>query len=134
MQAAQFWNQLLMSALKLSVEKARLEFSAPFRISGFVFDGQDAVVVTVDDGKNCGRGEAAGVYFLNDDCEHIIATLESKRAAIESGIDRDQLQPLLPAGGARNALDCALWELEARQTGRAQGRPFASRMLSSTAS
>lgn len=108
-----------MTALKLTVEKARLEFSAPFRISGFTFDGQDAVVVTVDDGTHRGRGEAAGVYYLNDNCEHIIATLEAKRPAIEAGIDREELQSLLPAGGARNALDCALWELDAQRTGRA---------------
>jgi L-Ala-D/L-Glu epimerase len=109
----------LMPALKLTVEKIHLAFSAPFRISGFVFDSQDAVVVTVDDGKHRGRGEAAGVYYLNDNAEHVVASLESKRAAIETGIDRETLQSLLPAGGARNALDCALWELEARRAGKA---------------
>ncbi len=108
-----------MAPLKLKVEKVRLEYSAPFRISGFVFDGQDVVVVTVDDGKYRGRGEAAGVYYLNDTAEHIVATLESKRATIEAGIDRAQLQSLLPAGGARNALDCALWELDALRSGKA---------------
>jgi L-Ala-D/L-Glu epimerase len=107
-----------MAPLKLKVEKVNLEYSAPFRISGFVFDGQDVVVVTVDDGKHRGRGEAAGVYYLNDNADHIVATLESKRAAIEAGIDREQLQSLLPAGGARNALDCALWELDALRSGK----------------
>ncbi len=108
-----------MPSLKLSVEKVNLPFLAPFRISGFVFESQDAVVVTVKDGKHRGRGEAAGVYYLNDDAEHVIATLESKRADIEAGIERASLQQLLPAGGARNALDCALWELDAHRTGRA---------------
>jgi L-Ala-D/L-Glu epimerase len=108
-----------MAPLKLTVEKVNLAYSAPFRISGFVFDGQDVVVVTVSDGKHRGRGEAAGVYYLNDNADHIIATLESKRATIEAGIDRQQLQSLLPAGGARNALDCALWELEALRSGKA---------------
>jgi L-Ala-D/L-Glu epimerase / N-acetyl-D-glutamate racemase len=108
-----------MAALKLTVEKVNLAFSAPFRISGFVFDNQDVVVVTVDDGKHRGRGEAAGVYYLNDNAQHIVAALESKRAAVEAGIDREELQSLLPAGGARNALDCALWELESRRSGKA---------------
>jgi L-alanine-DL-glutamate epimerase-like enolase superfamily enzyme len=108
-----------MPALKLTVEKVNLPFSAPFRISGFVFDSQDAVVVTVEDGKHRGRGEAAGVYYLNDHAEQAIAALESKRADIEAGVDRERLQSLLPAGGARNALDCALWELDARRSGRA---------------
>ena len=107
-----------MAALRLTVQKVNLAFSAPFRISGFVFDGQDAVVVTVYDGKHHGRGEAAGVYYLNDNSEHVVAALESKRAAIEAGIDRERLQSLLPAGGARNALDCALWELDSQRTGK----------------
>ncbi len=108
-----------MASLKLKVEKVNLAYSAPFRISGFVFDGQDVVVVTVDDGKHRGRGEAAGVYYLDDKPDQIVATLESNRATIEAGIDRVQLQSLLPAGGARNALDCALWELEALRSGKA---------------
>ena len=105
-----------MPVLKLNVQVKRLEFSAPFRIAGFLFEHQDAVVVTVDDGRHLGRGEACGVYYLNDNVEQMVAALEAHRATIESGIERASLQRLLPAGGARNALDCALWELEARRT------------------
>jgi L-Ala-D/L-Glu epimerase len=105
-----------MPALKLNVQVERLEFSAPFRIAGFLFEHQDAVVVTVDDGRHLGRGEACGVYYLNDNVEQMVAALEAHRATIESGIERASLQRLLPAGGARNALDCALWELEARRS------------------
>ena len=105
-----------MAKLRLSVEVERLGFSAPFRIAGFLFEHQDAVVVTVGDGRHRGRGEACGVYYLNDNAEQMVAELEAHRAAIEAGIDRASLQQLLPAGGARNALDCALWELDARRT------------------
>jgi len=107
-----------MPALQLSVELERLPFSAPFRIAGFVFEHQDAVVVTLDDGRHRGRGEACGVFFLGDDVAHMVAALEGQRAAIESGIDRAGLQQLMPPGGARNALDCALWELDARRAAR----------------
>jgi L-alanine-DL-glutamate epimerase-like enolase superfamily enzyme len=107
-----------MPGLKLNVAVERLEFAAPFRIAGFVFEHQDAVVVTLDDGRHSGRGEASGVFFLGDDVAHMVAAIESQRPAIESGVDRAQLQRLLPPGGARNALDCALWELEARRAGR----------------
>jgi L-alanine-DL-glutamate epimerase-like enolase superfamily enzyme len=106
-----------MAALRLSVEVERLAFAAPFRIAGFLFEHQDAVVVTVDDGAHRGRGEACGVYYLDDNAEQMVAALEAHRAAIESGVDRASLQQLLPPGGARNALDCALWELDARRTG-----------------
>jgi L-Ala-D/L-Glu epimerase len=108
-----------MPALKLNVQVERLEFSAPFRIAGFLFEHQDAVIVTVDDGRHLGRGEACGVYYLNDNVEQMVAALEAHRATIESGIERASLQRLLPAGGARNALDCALWELEARRSAQA---------------
>jgi len=107
-----------MPALRLSVEVERLQFAAPFRIAGFVFEHQDAVVVTLDDGRHRGRGEACGVFFLGDDVEHMVAAIERQRATIESGIDRAALQQLMPPGGARNALDCALWELDARRAAR----------------
>ena len=107
-----------MPALKLSVEVERLEFAAPFRIAGFLFDYQDAVVVTLEDGGQRGRGEACGVYYLDDDAPRMVAAVESHRQRIEGGIDRTALQQLLPPGGARNALDCALWELEARRSGK----------------
>jgi L-Ala-D/L-Glu epimerase len=107
-----------MPPLKMTVAVERLPFLAPFRIAGFVFEHQDAVVVTLEDGAERGRGEASGVFYLGDDVEHMVAALESRRAAIESGIDRARLQQLLPPGGARNALDCALWELDARRAGK----------------
>jgi L-Ala-D/L-Glu epimerase len=107
-----------MSRLKLAVSVERLAFAAPFRIAGYVFEHQDAVVVTLEDGEYCGRGEACGVFFLGENAERMAAVVESHSGAIEGGIDRDTLQCLLPPGGARNALDCALWELEAQRTAR----------------
>jgi L-alanine-DL-glutamate epimerase-like enolase superfamily enzyme len=107
-----------MAKLQLTVEVERLEFAAPFRIAGFLFEHQDAVVVTLDDGKHRGRGEACGVYYLGDDAPEMVAALEAQRRTIEAGIDRVSLQKILPPGGARNALDCALWELDARRAGK----------------
>jgi L-alanine-DL-glutamate epimerase-like enolase superfamily enzyme len=106
-----------MSALKLHVEIEKLRLSAPFRISGFVFEEQEVVVVTLDDGKHRGRGEASGVYYLGDTAQGMAVEIEAARGAIERGIERTALQQLLPPGGARNAVDCALWELEAQRSG-----------------
>jgi L-alanine-DL-glutamate epimerase-like enolase superfamily enzyme len=106
-----------MSALKLHVEIEKLRLSAPFRISGFVFEEQEVVVVTLDDGKHRGRGEASGVYYLGDTAQSMAVEIEAARATIERGIERTTLQQLLPPGGARNAVDCALWELEAHRSG-----------------
>jgi L-alanine-DL-glutamate epimerase-like enolase superfamily enzyme len=103
--------------LKMHVAVEKLRLSAPFRISGFVFEEQDVVVVTLDDGRHQGRGEASGVYYLGDTAQSMVASIEVARAAIEQGIDRAALQKLLQPGGARNAVDCALWELDARRIG-----------------
>jgi L-alanine-DL-glutamate epimerase-like enolase superfamily enzyme len=94
-----------------------LPMAAPFRISGHVFHDMPATVVTLRHGDHVGRGEAAGVYYRDDAPPAMLATLEQLRDRIEAGIDRDQLRTLLPAGGARNALDLALWDLEAACTG-----------------
>ncbi len=107
-----------MPKRRLDVRTERLRLAAPFRISGYVFEHQDAVVATVSEGAHSGRGEASGVYYLGDDRQHMLSTLEAHRVAIEDGIDRRQLQRLMPPGGARNAVDCALWELEASLAGQ----------------
>ncbi len=105
-----------MGLLRLSVATEKLRLSAPFRISGFVFEEQEIVVVTLTDGRHRGRGEASGVYYLNDTAEIMTAGIESVRSQIEAGVDRAALQNLMPAGGARNAVDCALWELDAQRS------------------
>lgn len=102
-------------ALTYRVE--RLDLAAPFRIAGYVFHHSDVVVAELSDGDHVGRGEASGVYYLGDEAPQIVEQLEANRAAIEVCRDREQLRQLLPPGGARNAVDCAMWELEARRTG-----------------
>ncbi|MGZ2410641.1 L-Ala-D/L-Glu epimerase / N-acetyl-D-glutamate racemase [Sphingomonas sp. F9_3S_D5_B_2] len=101
----------------LQVERASCAFAAPFRISGYVFEAMPAVVATISAAGASGRGEAEGVYYLHDDQDHMVTEVEKVRDAVEGGATRNELKSLLPAGGARNALDCALWELEARTSG-----------------
>ncbi|HKE48829.1 MAG TPA: dipeptide epimerase [Rhodanobacteraceae bacterium] len=107
-----------MKALRMHVAVEKLRLAKPFRISGYVFETQDAIVVTLDDGRHRGLGEASGVYYLGDTAETMVAAVEAARDAIEGGINRTALQRLMPPGGARNAVDCALWDLEAQRTGR----------------
>lgn len=103
--------------IRLELHNEPLPLAAPFRIAGHVFEAMPATVVTLRDGPHTGRGEAAGVYYNDDHPDAMIATLEALRPRIEAGLDRETLRALLPAGGARNALDCALWELEAQRAG-----------------
>ena len=102
-------------SLDYRVETYRL--AAPFRISGYVFETSDVVVVELSDGEHRGRGEAAGVYYLGDNAPQIVEQLESNRAAVEACGSREELRQMLPPGGARNAVDCAMWELEASRSG-----------------
>jgi len=106
-----------VNALTLTVTVEALLLAKPFRISGHVFTQTDAVVVTLSDGNFTGRGEASGVYYLYENAPAMVASIERVRADVERGVTREELRSLLPPGGARNAIDCALWELEARRSG-----------------
>jgi L-Ala-D/L-Glu epimerase len=108
----------MSAGLKMQVDVEQLPLKAPFRISGYTFTEVPVAVVTLQSNGLSGRGEAAGVYYLDDTPARIAQTLESHRTAIEAGISRSDLRELLPPGGARNAVDCALWDLEAKQTGK----------------
>jgi L-Ala-D/L-Glu epimerase / N-acetyl-D-glutamate racemase len=104
--------------MKVEVETERWPYRTPFRISRGVEAALDVLVVTLRDERgHCGRGEAAGVDYAGE----TIGTMRAQVAALEpalcAGVTRAQLQQLLPAGGARNALDCALWDLQAKATG-----------------
>ncbi len=102
-----------MAARSLAARTEKLRLAAPFKISGYVFEHMDAVVVTVSEAGRQGRGEASGVYYLGDGVDCMLAGIEAARDGIEQGISRAELRNLMPPGGARNAVDCALWELEA---------------------
>lgn len=102
--------------LQLAIEP--LPLRAPLRIAGHAFAAMPALVAQLSQGDCRGRGEASGVYYFGDDPPSMQASLLALREAIESGLDRHDLRALLPPGGARNAIDCALWELEAQLAGR----------------
>lgn len=116
-----------MARLHIGVAAVQLRMKKPFRISGYLFDHFQTLQITLRDGQHQGRGEAGGVYYLGDDINHMLAAVAAAQAAIESGISREELRQAMPAGGARNAIDCALWDLEAARQGlpvwRLAGRP-----------
>ncbi|WP_375396569.1 dipeptide epimerase [uncultured Sphingomonas sp.] len=107
-----------MAALRLDAATQTLRLAEPFRISGYVFETADVLTVTLADGEHRGMGEGAGVYYLGDDLAHMLGQLADARATIEAGPSREELRHILPPGGARNAVDAALWDLEAKRTGQ----------------
>jgi L-alanine-DL-glutamate epimerase-like enolase superfamily enzyme len=112
-------NNFTTGALTLHVAIEKFALKQPFHITGYTMVDTDVVTVMLEKGGHIGRGEASGVYYRkDDDAAGVVKQIEAVRARIEAGIDRDTLQRLLPTGGARNAVDCALWDLEAKLTGR----------------
>lgn len=104
-----------MRSLEIATEHWPLK--APFRIAGYEFTQSDVVVVSLSERGVSGHGEAAGVYYHGETPETMTVQIETVRGEIERGIDRMELRQLLPCGGARNAVDCALWDLEAKLSG-----------------
>jgi L-alanine-DL-glutamate epimerase-like enolase superfamily enzyme len=88
----------------------------PFRISRGSRTEAQVVVVTISDGEHIGRGECVPIARYKQTTASVLAHVESIKDV--SGLDRDKLQRLLPPGAARNALDCALWDLEAKISGK----------------
>jgi L-alanine-DL-glutamate epimerase-like enolase superfamily enzyme len=93
-------------------------FSTPFRIAYSVSTAATTVQVKLADDRFAGRGEALGVAYHGETVRSMLVQLESVKAALCQGISRTELAALLPAGGARNAVDCALWDLEAKRVGK----------------
>ena len=108
----------LVTDLSMRLELQTWPLQTPFHISGFTFKAIEVLVVTLEKAGHAGRGEAAGVYYRNDHPAFMIEQIQPLRSTIERGISRASLQLLLPHGGARNALDCAVWDLEAKLGGR----------------
>jgi L-alanine-DL-glutamate epimerase-like enolase superfamily enzyme len=102
----------------MSVHIEEWPLTTPFRITGFEWIHTRSIVVQLCLDGFLGRGEAQGVFYLDETADRIFEQAESVIGAIESGISRDELQNLLPPGGARNAIDCALWDLECKKAGK----------------
>ena len=88
----------------------------PFRISRGSRTEAQVVVVTVTDGQRSGRGEAVPIKRYNQSVASVLAQVESITG--DTNLDRHRIQGLLAAGAARNALDCSLWDLEAKKSGK----------------
>jgi L-alanine-DL-glutamate epimerase-like enolase superfamily enzyme len=102
----------------LSLKAEQWPSKIPFRIAGHTWSSFDLLVCELRENGLAGRGEAAGVFYLDEEPAGMAAQITAVARQLESGSDRAALRELLPPGGARNALDCALWDLEARRSGK----------------
>ena len=89
-----------------------------FRIARGAKTEARVVLVTLRRGGRTGRGEAVPYARYDETLDGVTAAIETVRGALADGLDRAGLQSRLPPGAARNAVDCALWDLEAKRAGR----------------
>lgn len=104
--------------IRLETRIERWQLIEPFATARDSIDFIPVLVATLTDrdGRR-GWAEAAGVDYDGETPESMVAQLDGIRGALHDGLTGAELLPLLPAGGARNALDCALWDLRAKQSG-----------------
>ncbi|HEX8644477.1 MAG TPA: N-acetyl-D-Glu racemase DgcA [Allosphingosinicella sp.] len=111
----------------LRAQHDRFPLIRPFRIARGSKFAADVVTVTIGEADALGRGEAVPYPRYGESIASAMAAIERVGRLIEQGAGRAELAEALPAGAARNALDCALWDLEARLAGRSVaellGRP-----------
>jgi len=104
------------SPLSIDAHEEIWPLRQPFRISRGSRTEARTVVLTVSDGEHFGRGECVPVARYNQTIDSVLAQIEAIQG--DKNLSRRSLQDLLPAGAARNALDCALWDLEAKLSGK----------------
>jgi L-Ala-D/L-Glu epimerase len=102
---------------RLAVSVERFSIRGNFVISRGAKTEAAVVVATIEDRAWRGRGEGVPYARYGETVDSVLAQMGSVRSAIEAGADRGLLQTLLPPGAARNAIDCALWDLAAKRSG-----------------
>jgi len=104
--------------MELNLIKEKWALTEPFSISHKTMTFAEVVVLEVSAEGHTGRAEANPFARYGQTADSVISDIEAVRAKIEAGISIQQAQTLLPASSARNALDCALWDLKAKQSGQ----------------
>jgi L-alanine-DL-glutamate epimerase-like enolase superfamily enzyme len=103
---------------ELTVRGESWPLAAPFRISRGTKVAAEVVAVEIREGAAVGRGESVPYARYGETLESVLAQVRGIEGRITAGLSREDLQQALPPGAARNALDCALWDLSARLSGR----------------
>ena len=104
--------------MELSVRIERWPLAGVFAISRGSKTEAVVVVAELSDGTHRGRGESVPYARYGETPDGIVAAIEAERPVLRRGLDLGALQRAMPAGAARNALDCAYWDVNAKQTGR----------------
>ena len=104
--------------MELSVRIERWPLAGAFTISRGSKTEAVVVVAELTDGAHRGRGESVPYPRYGETPDSIVAAIEAARPALRRGLNQLELQQIMPAGAARNALDCAYWDVNAKAAGR----------------
>lgn len=99
--------------MKIETRIERVRMARPVAVSRGSYPEHDVVVVTLSDGSFRGRGECCAIAHFGLSAEQTVSDIDAASGWIDHGTTREDLLSLLPAGPARNGLDCAMWDLEA---------------------
>ena len=103
---------------KLTISRRAWPLAQPLTTAQGVMTAVDVVVAELSDVEARGRGEAVPLARFGESTDSVVAALEAMKAAVFSGLSRDTLQQAMPPGAARNALDCAFWDMDAKRAYR----------------
>lgn len=106
-----------MTCLNLSVRKEEWPLRKAFTIARGTMTHGEVVVVELSDGKFQGRGEACPTEHYGETVEGVIKCIKDVAQRLEAGEDWNLIHDEVPAGAARNAIDCAVWDLRAKRSG-----------------
>src|ERR687889_2637046 len=102
---------------RLQVSIDRFPIAGTFTIARGSRTEAVVVTATLEESGAVGHGECVPYARYGETVEGVAAAIEAMRPQIEAGLTREALQTLMPAGAARNAVDCALWDLDAKRSG-----------------
>jgi L-alanine-DL-glutamate epimerase-like enolase superfamily enzyme len=100
---------------RLTVTRRAWPLARPLMTADGIKTAVDIVVAEISDGDSRGRGEGVPLRRYGESIDSVVAALEAMKGAVFSGLNRDTLQSALPPGAARNALDCAFWDIDAKR-------------------
>lgn len=104
--------------MQTTVRHERWKLAAPFVIAHETYDYADVVVVALSEGGASGRGECTPTSFYGETVDGVVAAAQALAARLAAGEPWECVHDATPAGAARNAVDCAVWDLRAKQTGK----------------
>ena len=103
---------------RLTVTRRAWPLARPSMTAHGITTAIDVVVAEISDVESRGRGEGVPLRRYGESIDSVVAALEAMKGAVFSGLDRDILQQAMPPGAARNALDCAFWDIDAKRAYR----------------